>query len=201
MYKSEERQFTYGENEDGYIDKYDGYGGFICKKCGYITIRKIYYEYKSDNDIFAENILVSVKCDKCGHEDMYEITNDMIDPNMCYAIYHLNRKGYPTKYCCEGHPYGQYIQFSYYQQNEIVKYYPLPYPWYVDTSIYSPDDFTFKKFIIRCSMYNDSISKQTIIDVLNEWVDKLPVYAKRLPKEPDKCECNKDDNIITIYNL
>lgn len=72
------------------------------------------------------------KCPKCGHEKMF-----VIDARICDAVQDLNRKGYFTRFCCEGHVYKEdsesipYISFEskiWKSPNDLH----LPSSWYAE---------------------------------------------------------------------
>lgn len=68
-------------------------------------------------------------CKKCSAEDVIGIESD---PNIADAISILNKKGYYTKYCCEGHSDrdSPYIYFS--DLNILDVIHRLPLTWNID---------------------------------------------------------------------
>lgn len=130
--------------------------------------------------------LYTVTCPYCG--DII-VTEDIIDPNMVEFISILNKKGYETKYSCEGHTeinrdfisYSHpYILFKDKNLKDILKYIPLQGGWYLDTkydrfSIYWKDslclEFEHSKELIK---YNNT----DIFLYLKRWIDCLPVITE-----------------------
>jgi len=89
---------------------------FFCRKC--LTSYIIPTEYKNEIVNLTENIKIdqhlnfTYKCCKCGHDA------EEIDEKMFYNVIKLNKMGFYTDYCCEGHSEddknmdsGTYIKF------------------------------------------------------------------------------------------
>ena len=90
----------------------------------------------------------------------------ILDGNIAKTISILNKKGYTTKFCCEGHKeYAGYIYFS----NNVFPYIEkmnVPDSWYIDTKNLSKN-----KFVIRAKN-NIGINKR--INDIENWAENLP---------------------------
>lgn len=143
------------------INKYDGKIMLICSKCfSHKTIRVKYnikFNYTGNNRIIYPFMDVDLGCNcKCGKFE--------VDSNIGKAIVKLNKKGYKTKFCCEGH--GKYIPaYIYFEENyeELMK--KIPKHWYIDRG-----DFEDNVLVIRAEC---GVSLKKRIDSLNKWVKKL----------------------------
>lgn len=129
----------------------------------------------SDIDDFYLDINLIFTCSFCENR-----TNGIeLDPNIAEDISILNKKGYTTKYCCEGHISDhQYIAIPYIYFNDthdsIVK--NLPGTWHVDSDGYDG-------FIIRGDISN---SKKKILEDLHKMVEKLPEVDYPITKKRPK---------------
>ena len=136
-----------------YVDKYNfnknfnrctkyGLLALMCPECYmiYRTIINQSVETKCDimtkrKDIIDVDILPRVDflalCKFC----KTDVKLIEIDYNLAYSISILNRKGYRTKFCCEGHE-SEYVDengYVLFEDNSILEYIDyLPDSWYVD---------------------------------------------------------------------
>lgn len=161
MYKSTEYKF--------------GKVGLMCPHCFNFMIRMVNFtssimiENEDPTDVeepemwMFNDVVYSVsKCKFCEKETVNLIP---IDANIVEAIGKLNKKGYTTKFSCEGH--GDNLGYIYFENHTISKYFnTLPITWYSDI----PDFRSNNMCIIRSDSCN---YEEGIID-LNEWVDSLP---------------------------
>lgn len=174
-------------NNNSVIDKlsrkYRGVVGLMCQNCNNVIYRRLYVTIKSsieddkehsndnlkDNQYIYANLPFSIKksiCENCKCKDVNMI---QLDPNIAETISVLNKKGYSTKFCCEGHGYGG--AYVYFNNDEIMKkmfdtiFNTLPSSWYLDLN-----NFKESKIIIR----SDENEYPNNILELNEWADSLP---------------------------
>ena len=170
---------------DMQLDQYafGDYIGFFCPKCFKPIIKR--YALKEEFFYDPEFIVTrkfELTCPDCGHK--FE-QSWYLDPNITEVIALLNKKGYITEFCCEGHytkdqdgneylSSTPYILFSF-RKDIIFDELNLPYPWIEDSK--SVDNSLAYKYDRLCIRYNldayDS-SKQFAIDVLKEWIGRLP---------------------------
>ena len=137
--------------------------GLICPNCLEATI------YEGSVSIHRKPVHVQVLCPKCGHKFSTHAFN-IIDPNIVNTIAILNRKGYKTKACCEGHVsfyYGEkvsndaYVYLDNVEDVNIIEDHPLPQPWYIDK-----EDLAKDIFVIRCNEENK-------VHLLESWAKSL----------------------------
>lgn len=132
-----------------------------------------------------------------------EFLEKNIDQGMRYAIYNLNRKGYETIFCCEGHWYeplaiycGMYLGFATPLKKEFWPKLPS-FPWKDDNKYASRYrtpimtigvgyKHTFSGTNEECYFYwkasnykkmsreEKDKEHEQFIKELNEWVDSLP---------------------------
>lgn len=164
-------------------DEQIGYVGLMCPRCfnfDIITIHnKVSYintQYSLNNKEYVTtvaDIKYKLKCPVCSTRDYFI----EIDPNIVEAISLLNKKGYHTKYCCEGHKTGTYHNgYIYFKSDDISKYlHTLPLTWYLDT--YSDIPYMGDGCIIRA--INSPYKDEAIRDI-SEWVETLPYNVKSL---------------------
>lgn len=152
------------------------YIGFMCPDCYDYTIDKFKFGLsitEQNNDKFS---LIKPKreippmgyvhgCPNCGGVDSLIA----IDPNIIKVISILNKKGYKTKYCCEGHNCDSIPQaYIYFEKdfgsspeefkNAII--YDLPITWYFDLVSYKE----LNHLTIRSEYINHN---EAMIDILN----------------------------------
>ena len=137
---------------------------YMCPHCYNIIYMngKTYSSISSSNiDDFYLNINLTFMCPFCENR----VVGIELDPNIAEDISILNKKGYTTKYCCEGHISDhQYISAPYIYFNnthdDITK--NLPKTWNVDTE--------YDHFVIRGDINN---SKKKILEDLHKMVEEL----------------------------
>lgn len=149
---------------------YTGRGGVICPKCGHERISIFDHAKISDKFMFI--------CWKCNTIFGLDTLN-IIDPNITSAVSLLNRKGYKTKFSCEGHPEDTekggtaYIYFANSSLKQIIKDHPLPTPWFLGDrggDIYC--------FIIRAHEWlcpKEDWDERC--ERITEWAESLPVIS------------------------
>lgn len=184
----------------------NGYIGFICEHCyGPVVVKTrkhlslVYREEVPEDHYFWARTVYSMNCPEC---DMPNEFDYELDPNMTEPISRLNRKGFHTEFCCEGHNNerymfrdnygfgickksnaGAYISFKNPYQARILDYIPLPEPWKRDMTVhnYTVDhngekvDYTLdmtKKFIIRVADHHSSLPER--LSTLYRWINLLP---------------------------
>ena len=159
-----------------YHFKYKGKMVLMCPKCFSTYIievdRKIYanYSIEKGNRIFPCSNFIGL-CKKCGlYGEFIEI-----DGNIGKTIEILNKKGYYTKFCCEGHKknkkeYTDLQSYIYFSNNleymNVIKEY-LPKSWYIDY-----DDMRENRLSIRSK--KDISLKQRIKDI-QKMAKELPI--------------------------
>lgn len=145
-----------------------GYFGAICPNC-------MDYSIQNATSPVMRNGITKIKmiCPHCSH--VYNLnTIDWIDPNITKAISILNRKGYNTKFSCEGHQEEElpeaYIYFRSEEQISILDKFPLPYPWWLDTENKCLDGFVIRAQAYKCrdEDWNERNTRIT------EWAKSLP---------------------------
>jgi len=114
-----------------------------------------------------------------------------IDDLMCPIIFELNRKGYITKYCCQGHIEDKsttYIMFEYW-----VKLPSIPENWYLDDTLelptirYKHNMFIYEKFNQFEDFYKVYNHLVYINSELYNWAKSLPDYESILDCDYDEC--------------
>lgn len=154
---------------------------YMCPKCYNILYANGKYDFNIKTNIdFYVDMVFGYNCPNCENN----IQAIELDPNIADDISILNKKGYKTKYCCEGHISDhQYISAPYIYFNnthdDIAK--NLPKTWYVDNDGYNG-------FVIRADINN---SKKKILEDLHKMVEKLPEVDK--PKKRSHIYIEYDD--------
>ena len=158
---------------------------YMCPHCyNIIYINGKTYSSISTSSSIIDNFYLDINlifmCSFCENR----VNGIELDPNIADDISILNKKGYKTKYCCEGHISDhQYISAPYIYFNnthdDIAK--NLPKTWYVDNDGYDG-------FVIRADINN---SKKKILEDLHKMVEKLPEVDK--PKKRSHIYIEYDD--------
>lgn len=162
MYRINRTGGVTGRNKLRDNSKTSGTIALMCPSCYHVIYINGSYginlNYGRDN--IHANIAISYRCDWCFHPSM--VTGIELDPNIAEAISQLNKKGYYTEWCCEGHTYDNstpYIQFK----NSLDESIKLPKTWKFDSDS--------NRTIIRSNL--NKYSKTKILEDLYEWVDNL----------------------------
>ena len=154
----------------GYKNIIGDYVGFYCPHCFTPIIIKTKIVLESKEDIYIVPKFY-IKCENCNNYIDFDF---YIDPNITNCIAQLNKKGYITRNCCEGHNYDiehggdAYIQFK--SKIDTSK---LIYPWYNRFKDYyiDKDNIKHKCTCIRCNINNSTLEER--IDSLQKWIDLL----------------------------
>ena len=110
-----------------------------------------------------------------------------VDDLMCPIVFELNRKGYITKYCCQGHiedVSSSYIMFEYW-----VKLPSIPKNWFLDKDLelttirYKYNDFLYEKFNQYEDYYKIYNHLAYVHGELYEWAKSLPEYETILDSD------------------
>lgn len=173
--------YTNDDNTTIAIRYIRGHAGFYCKHCYHPIVVKMNLEadYECDEDLdFEVRNKYYFKCPECGKNNVFEYE---IDPNITPTIALLNKKGYKTKFCCEGHyteegPSSAYIYFDESIKPNVLTKYPLPYPWYRDMQIQKYLDES-KKFVIRCNLFYKTDKR---MNAIYKWAKSLPDYKNTI---------------------
>ena len=140
-----------------------------------VEFRSVVRNYPSDIDkgIVIDPIAIGV-CPYCGHDGEFVC----IDFKLAETISLLNKKGYRTKYSCEGHGkrLEPYIYFSAFQFTDNFN--TLPSSWYVDYNPVFQDGDIIRSNLIQYPNCNT--------DIYN-WACRLP--SKEM-EEIDKSHIN-----------
>ena len=177
--------------------KHNGYVGVYCPncytpykfkisakaivKCDHVDIRPV---------INLEDLLkLNLSCDTCNESSIVTV----LDANIVDSIAVLNRKGYETKYSCEGNMVSDNMMCTAYIAFEpdcfpinIVDNYPLPEDWtltgvtvddnnedLIGIYCYKPEDMSMEEYC----------SSEMVVDRMKniyEWVIELPTLEKYL---------------------
>lgn len=131
---------------------------YICPKC-----------CETDTINNKTKSVAIVKCNKCGLVFLVSSSNE-IDKGIIETIALLNRKGYTTRFSCEGHDDWKYWRkhpqaYIFFCERglmrEVVKEYPIPDSWFIDNSAIG--------FILR-----SSAKHKTRLDDIYKWAESLP---------------------------
>lgn len=158
------------------IVKMHGDLALMCPACYDIThIHDFYYEniirseYCGTKIAILDQLPILVDCDKCGYNELAIA----LDPNIAETISILNKKGYITKECCEGHDENlfysctnvdskPYVLFHYgISINDVPKFWKLKI---------TKDGF-FKLVVKKSKRHY----KNEYLESLDDWAINLPV--------------------------
>ena len=171
---------TFNDNEKNQENKQLsilGVGGFMCEKCykpilSHINIHELLTPI--GKDYIERGLIFNVQCSECNHVTKWQ--DWPIDPNILPLISELNRKGYKTEYCCEGHIYEPNNQQSWiifpYRIHGILRKYPLEYPWIIDEIFTSKNCGHRSRIITMGERYLSLIDR---LYTLENWIKKLPI--------------------------
>ena len=172
----------YGERIH-YYESFNGIFALMCPECFSLRYFRVNSNLKidqhEDDSIFTiSDFLVSLNISYvCKCRCSVESNGEFMDPNIAPIISLLNKKGYHTKHCCEGHPdlLGEYRYSCAYvefvdqnQMTSIIKSNPLPTGWKVSNE----DSYDQLSFVIRyIGGVNDP--PEVKLEPLRQWVDNL----------------------------
>lgn len=166
-----------------YRTRRSGYIGLMCPHCYDFTIRKTKLNLLSEVESFDDADIISDvveypelvvypkvdyilnQCEVCGERDVHLIE---IDPNIVEAISILNKKGYKTRFCCEGHGDENTLGYILFDNFDILDYiHTLPLTWNFDTYGWTH----YKKW---CKIDSFAFNyPESLIDIL-KWAKSLP---------------------------
>ncbi len=151
-----------------------GVMGFICPSCldGFLMKGKIVTKGNGYG-------ILNMVCPECGQE--FKCSNiDILDPNITDAIAILNKRGYTTKFCCEGHGSknietndgsdDSYIYFEEKEDEKVLKTNPLPDSWQIERN-----DMFSDRFIVRGKV---DVNKEKKMNDIRNWALNLPVKSE-----------------------
>jgi len=173
---------TKDHNKIKHYAKYKGKIALICPECFATYMLYVNRKIKASINVKDDNYLniylgFGAFCDKCGFSGSFI----EVDGNLGTTIEILNRKGYYTNFCCEGHKknkkHSTIAQAYIYFKQDLKYFYTikeyLPKTWYIDNN-----DFEQSKLIIR--------SKKGVS--LKQRMKDIQKMARDLPTEPSKKE-------------
>ena len=167
-----------------YYTKYDGYVGFMCPKCFSVNYFEADFTVSGQKSTFNRKGIdyymfptFHIKCSRCNEKF---ITQAWLDPNIAFVIGLLNKKGYETKYCCEGHREDE-IFLCDTSRNKKIK--TAPYIMFrkeatidfIKATVLLPSPWFIKGNSVRCKP-KDADKDGNYLEILLNWVVKLPVY-------------------------
>lgn len=154
--RSFDEEFTTATDNDNPIEVYcckeklSGHIALMCPHCFNVIIRKVSIKTKvmieqdipaAENNIARPELWVALSesyvadsCWFCGKDDIELID---LDPNISVVISIFNKKGFKTKFSCEGH--GKDESYIFFENDEILTHFnivPLPTSWFVDEASY-----------------------------------------------------------------
>ena len=160
----------------------DGWIGLMCPECFNVVSRRLHYtssvlvenayfdEENPEMMIHSDIKFIQKKCEKCGNEYFEPI---QLDYNIAETISLLNKAGYRTKYCCEGHGNKNTYAYIMFGNSCIMKHLnTLPITWEIDLdSLKNSLKITYcKHIVIRSEACN---YEEAIMDIY-EWA--LNIY-------------------------
>ena len=195
------------ENINSETDLFNGIGAFMCPYCYNTNYCMISYNinftkviiplskdnFKSDETTRYSSIIpqisYGIECEECsGIFSAY----DIIDPNIAPIISILNKKGYKTKFCCEGHNTDTYANIENpenkieYNESEAyivfinddyitskIKSSVIPDPWFLDL-----DRFDDGSCCISCN-HHDNEYLDYRLSTIKAWAESLDDISKR----------------------
>ena len=147
--------------------------GLMCPNCFNVTKHQITISGRTvisadhNNDIapWLDRVYVAYECPACKSHNVNLIE---LDPNIADAISILNKKGYRTLYCCEGHGNESIDAYIYFESKPLLDKFThtIPITWYVDYDWI----IKYNKFIIR----SDAASYAEAMLDIYEWAKELP---------------------------
>ena len=144
----------------------------MCPKCYHIEKYKLEINGKisiSRNDQNPIDVLPNLCPIYANENDCPDCKSDYrrieVDPNIANTISILNKKGFYTVYCCEGHDKDP--AYIYFRHKHVMELYAhtIPITWFIDF-----DDLRHGKFIIRSESAN---YVEGMLDIY-EWAKTLP---------------------------
>lgn len=188
---------------DNHIDQKEGDIAFMCPICYHIYRARVrakqyvFLRQTSVSENYADVVVSSpelhFRIDKCPECEGRDLDLIVLDPNIADIISALNKKGYFTEYCCEGH--GTCDPYIYFKNLDLYDLFSLnlPLSWYIDNL-----DLKENCLVIRA----DRSNWEAALEELQEWVDSLPdisdVYKlSDALNNLSKGIKNTADNIIT----
>lgn len=164
-------EIIYGK---GIASNLQGTLALMCPKCYDLTYIDIEYNIKIKSKIYGHNISISrdpkiqMTCKNCHWYD----DAILLDPNIAETISLLNKKGYTTEYCCEGHNGVKYnydnedyeVDTGYisFYENIDIDADSLPESWYLADGTDIPVIRSKKEYL------------DTYLDDIHEWAKSLP---------------------------
>ena len=168
----ENREVNYKSHETIY-----GKIGLMCPHCYNYIIRNVNINcsisieneeptQKTDPELWVANDFRYMlrKCPICGEWDVDMIP---VDVNIVECVSILNRKGFKTKFCCEGHGEKSTNAYIMFEDNSIIQFFnTLPITWYHDYD-------SLKNFGSICIRSESSDYVEGMLDI-KEWAYSLP---------------------------
>lgn len=177
------------EDADNYIRRIENkYFALICSYCKHVekfsidSNITIMHENKRNPNFIYMRRAYNFECSNCGCRNY---NKEPFDANIADIIVELNKKGYETLFCCEGHiddlaKYDYKSKEFIYRDCESIGYisfdtscsksidelckHPLPKEWYIDRENY--------QFSIRVKTPQSDM--RTRIKSIRKWVNELP---------------------------
>ena len=157
--------------------------GFMCPHCFHVFYATINFSCyvsitskKGFIEVLQNTAYETDECESCGkYTNLIEV-----DPNIAETISLLNKKGYLTKFCCEGHNERRIKDdgYIYFEDRSIGNHlHTLPISWYMDLSLIKNcilEGNSKMGYIIRC----DSFNKAEAIYDINQWAKSLPTLER-----------------------